>query len=242
MSIIDGALKVVSFFKYLKPKTVKYCMFPQTVKLPSVTVTESQSENLFIGSDGAKYVARTVTCKNSVKFSDGQKYCNGETAYFKVEPVVWETGGRIYAREEVKNKRGKVVKIKRVKTKKNAFVSKYVLSVKGATLDRLLISEEEEKKLGKLSLKVIETVSDFNGCYSIGWKNTRSVRRNNVRRVTDYALACGVGTKGDKAYHTLMGNSLCIYPNGKFKTIPKKVTAGEVLKFNAEPKIFNTEN
>ena len=102
MSFIDPIVKAVTFFKFLRPKTFVYGSFPQSIKSPSVTLKETQYSGLFEGSDGAMYVSRTVHCKKYVVFSDGQKAADGETAYFRYEPLVWEMGGHMFSREKKK--------------------------------------------------------------------------------------------------------------------------------------------
>lgn len=240
--MINLPYKIVAFFKYLKPKTITYCLYPQTVKSSSVTVAAEPDENgLYLGSDGNKYVRKIVDCRKSVTLSDKKKYVKGAEAYFKVEPVVWQKGGACYTRIDIKDKHGNLKKIKHKKTGQTYFTAKYVLNAQKKTFSdvgkpygELLISEEEEARLGKHSIKAEGIYANLGAAFSTDWNIQHSARRNFARKATDYAIASGVTVKGRRAYHTLMSNDMCCAPNGKCKDIPKKAVTGEVLTLTVE--------
>lgn len=236
MAIMQRIKKIVAYFKFLKPQTFTYRAYPQTIKSPSVTVTKSDKyDGLFIGSDGEAYVEKVVTCHKRVQFSDGQVFKNGDVAYFKVEPIVWQVGGYIYEREEIKDRKGNVKDTKHKKTDKRYCVSQYILSDKN-TVENIYAHIEDEGKFTDVAFKVCATVANCYGYFSTDWTWTSSARRNSVKRATDYALACGVSVKGGKAYHTDTGNGLCVFPNGKGKDFPKNVVVGELILFYGDEK------
>ena len=72
-------------------KYILFGEFPQKLKAANVTVsTQTDSRGYFLGSDGA-YYAKVVAnaCSNGYKFSTGAEVKDGETYYFKVEPIKW---------------------------------------------------------------------------------------------------------------------------------------------------------
>ena len=65
--------------------------YPQTLKADNVTVGDVADEDgYYLGSDGERY-AKVVADPNDsgYTFSDGSDVTNGETYYFKVEPIRW---------------------------------------------------------------------------------------------------------------------------------------------------------
>lgn len=232
MSFIDPIVKAVTFFKFLRPKTFVYGSFPQSIKSPSVTLKETQYSGLFEGSDGAMYVSRTVHCKKYVVFSDGQKAADGETAYFRYEPLVWEMGGHMFSRE--KKKKGGIEVTKHKKSDYIYCTSKHVLAPAGKALESLNYGDEDEGAFPGSNQRPVDTV----GYYSEAYRLTPGVwareKGHSSKKATDFAIACGVSVKGRKAYHTPMLNGLCAAPSGKSISKPAKVTAGEVLWFSAK--------
>ena len=72
-------------------KYILFGEFPQKLKAANVTVsTQTDSRGYFLGSDGA-YYAKVVAnaCSSGYKFSTGAEVKDGETYYFKVEPIKW---------------------------------------------------------------------------------------------------------------------------------------------------------
>ena len=72
----------------------KYILFgeyPQTIKSSDVTVGDVADEDgYYLGSDGERYAKVVADPYNSgYTFSDGSDVTNGETYYFKVEPIRW---------------------------------------------------------------------------------------------------------------------------------------------------------
>lgn len=76
-----------------EPEYMYFGEYPQTIKAQDVTITENQNEKgYFLGSDG-EYYAQVVAApcdKENYKFSNGEKIVEGETYYFKVEPIRWK--------------------------------------------------------------------------------------------------------------------------------------------------------
>ena len=69
---------------------VLFGSYPQTIKDDGVTVSGAANENgYFTGSDGALYAAVRATPHGKYKFSNGASVREGETYYFKVEPLEW---------------------------------------------------------------------------------------------------------------------------------------------------------
>ena len=65
--------------------------YPQTIKSSDVTVGDVADEDgYYLGSDGARY-AKVIADQyySNFTFSDGSDVTNGETYYFKVEPIRW---------------------------------------------------------------------------------------------------------------------------------------------------------
>ena len=65
--------------------------YPQTIKSSDVTVGDVADEDgYYLGSDGERY-AKVVAdlYKSDYTFSDGSEVTDGETYYFKVEPIRW---------------------------------------------------------------------------------------------------------------------------------------------------------
>ncbi len=233
---VDLFLKAVSFFKYFKPKTFEYGLFPQTIKGEKIKVEARGGEcDYFIGDDGERYVEQTVICKRSVTFSNGQKFINGDKAYFKLEPVKWEIGNAFYERIEIKDNRGNVRKIKHKKTDDALCVSQLVLDKKSNANQKIKLLPDEQI-FGDSEIKEIDSVANFCGCYSVGWQYGRSVRRNRIRKISDYAMARGVTSKKGKAYHSVMENNIGIAPSGKIKNFPKATVSGKTLYFIANPR------
>jgi hypothetical protein len=71
---------------------VKLGTFPQTIKSDDVTIICGPDERgYFTGSDGFSYVEVKATPHESkFKFSTGQQIVEGNTYYFKVEPINWK--------------------------------------------------------------------------------------------------------------------------------------------------------
>lgn len=70
---------------------VYFGYYPQSVKEASVSITGNYSENIYIGSDDCYYVSATALPWNSnIVFSNGEQVVNGETYYFKIEPIKWK--------------------------------------------------------------------------------------------------------------------------------------------------------
>ena len=72
-------------------KYILFGEFPQKLKAANVTVSkQTDSRGYFLGSDGA-YYAKVVAsaCSSGYKFSSGAEVKDGETYYFKVEPIKW---------------------------------------------------------------------------------------------------------------------------------------------------------
>ena len=159
MSFIDPIVKAVTFFKFLRPKTFVYGSFPQSIKSPSVTLKETQYSGLFEGSDGAMYVSRTVHCKKYVVFSDGQKAADGETAYFRYEPLVWEMGGHMFSRE--KKKKGGIEVTKHKKSDYIYCTSKHVLAPAGKALESLSYGDEDEGAFPGSNQRPVDTVGYY---------------------------------------------------------------------------------
>lgn len=227
MSLLDPIVNLVTFFKFLKPKTFQYGKFPQSIKSPSVELKEMQY-GLFEGSDGATYAPQTVHCKKSVVFSDGQRFADGETAYFKIEPVVWEIGGPVYTKGT--KYKGSVEVIKFEKKDSVYCTSKYVLALSGRALESFCFDSDDEKILPDVKPCPVDSYPYFTDAYALKPVMGLSKKRHARKKATDYAIACGVTVKGGKAYHTLMSNSACVAPNGKYAKLPAKSAAGEVLR------------
>lgn len=232
MSLIDPIVKLVTFFKFLKPKTFTYGIFPQSVKSPSVTLKETQYSGLFDGSDGATYVSRTVRCKKYVVFSDGQRVADGETAYFKFELLVWEMGGHLFTGE--KKHKGSIAVTKYKKSDSVYCTSKYVLAPTGAALDSLGYADSDEGVFSDSIQHPVGLLGYYSDAYAIKPGVWARGKGHASKKATDFAIACGVSVKGRKAYHTAMSNGLCAAPNGKSVSKAGKVTAGEVLWFSAK--------
>ena len=65
--------------------------YPQTIKADNVTVGDVADEDgYYLGSDGERY-AKVVAdpYESGYTFSDGSEVTDGETYYFKVEPIRW---------------------------------------------------------------------------------------------------------------------------------------------------------
>ncbi len=76
--------------------------YPQTIKEEQVIINDNvvDERGYYLGSDGYFYAAWTVERSSLNKFSDGQKIVDGETYYFKVQPVRWRI---------LKEKRGEAI-------------------------------------------------------------------------------------------------------------------------------------
>ena len=237
-SCVDFVNKTRALIKFRKCKTVTLFSCPQTIKHADVTVEQDPANpRLFIGSDGATYWQQAVTGAKKVLFSDGQILKEGEIAYFKVEPIVWEMGNNVYNREEIKDRHGKIKDYKFTKTERVYFVAKNVLCKQGDTIEHIMSTDEEFAALGDERLRVIGTVAGLD-LFGVGWKATTSPSSKRVKKATDFAMACGVTTKKGKAYHTMMDNGMCALPDGKTEDGPKKFIYGEVLYFRAKPETF----
>lgn len=76
-------------------KYVYYGEYPQSLKDESVTVNGPQDANgYYLGSDGEKYAKVTANTTSMgtwdpYKFSNDENIVNGNTYYFKVEPIKW---------------------------------------------------------------------------------------------------------------------------------------------------------
>ena len=83
--------------------------YPQTVKADKVTVSETANANgYYVGSDGAEYMKVVSNVYEygigKCDFSTGEIINNGETYYFKMEPIKWrilkEEGGKAFLLSE----------------------------------------------------------------------------------------------------------------------------------------------
>lgn len=70
---------------------IYYGEYPQTIKVEDVTITSITDERgYWLGSDGCYYAAITATpYGKDYTFTSGDSITNGETYYFKVEPIRW---------------------------------------------------------------------------------------------------------------------------------------------------------
>lgn len=80
-------------------KSVEYGYYPQTLKASDVTIldeTKPETDGIFKGyykgSDGCYYAKLTATLHNNEESVtvNGKTMINGETYYFKVEPILWD--------------------------------------------------------------------------------------------------------------------------------------------------------
>ncbi len=70
--------------------TVLFGAYPKTIKADDVTISGSANEQgYYTGSDGNLYAAVTAAPHGSYKFSNGDRVKEGDTYYFKVEPIEW---------------------------------------------------------------------------------------------------------------------------------------------------------
>ena len=64
--------------------------YPQTIKSSDVTVGDVADEDgYYLGSDGERYAKVVADPHGRYTFSDGSDVTDGETYYFKVEPIRW---------------------------------------------------------------------------------------------------------------------------------------------------------
>ena len=64
--------------------------YPQTIKASNVSITSNtpDADGYYLGSDGERY-AKVVAGSSGYKFSDNSSIIDGNTYYFKVEPIRW---------------------------------------------------------------------------------------------------------------------------------------------------------
>lgn len=232
MSMFGAFKELYHFFKFLKPKTFTYGCFPQTVKPLSVQLTKEGE--LFRGDDGNLYAEKKISCKKKVTFSDGQKFSDGDCAYFRIEPVLFEIADNIVVVQTVG--KGRREKKKNVKSDRVLCLAKYVLAESGQTLELFSSSIKDDTSFSAKNTGIVEMVSVFRGAFSLHSSFWDAFKVKTKKKVTDYALACGVTVKGKKAYHTAMGNHLCVAPSGKIVDHPKKAVFGEVLYLDVPQK------
>ena len=72
-------------------KIIEFGEYPQTIKAADVTITETLEEGKrYLGSDGAYYAkVKAHPYTEGLKFSDGTVVEDGESYYFKYEPIKW---------------------------------------------------------------------------------------------------------------------------------------------------------
>lgn len=74
--------------------SILFGSYPQTLKAESVTISGSADANgYYTGSDGALYAAVQAKPHGNYDFKDGTGIKEGETYYFKVEPLLWRVIG-----------------------------------------------------------------------------------------------------------------------------------------------------
>lgn len=70
--------------------SIEFGYYPSTIKASNVTISGSADANgYYTGSDGEKYAMVVSENQWPLEFSDGTIQTQGETYYFKVEPIVW---------------------------------------------------------------------------------------------------------------------------------------------------------
>ena len=79
--------------KAYQDKIIRFGEYPQTIKTDNVDITSTMdARGYYLGSDGAYYAKVIATPhEDDYTFSNGEYVRKGETYYFKVEPISWQT-------------------------------------------------------------------------------------------------------------------------------------------------------
>lgn len=150
--------------------------YPQTIKSSDVTVGDVADEDgYYLGSDGARY-AKVIADQyySNFTFSDGSDVTNGETYYFKVEPIRWrilsESDGSAFILADgiIANK---------------AYDADDNNNYKNSDIRAWLNDEFLNAAFGEVAQSLIETTEVDNSASSTGYSSNRYACENTFDKV-----------------------------------------------------------
>ena len=195
-------------------KYVQFGEYPQSLKADDVTIDESQmdSRGYYLGSDGAYYAKQVATFPEDLRgndfyelveygtFENGTKIVEGETYYFKVEPIRWRilataADGRQFLIAD------RVLANRAFDNKSNEFGSSQIYFWLNTTFMDTAFNEEQQSELRRhggnyaasgylVGLPTLDMVLDRSYGFSSRYNDTRHLARHKI--ATDYARATGV--------------------------------------------------
>ena len=149
--------------------------YPQTIKASDVTVDDVADEDgYYLGSDGERY-AKVVAYpyESGYTFSDGSEVTNGETYYFKVEPIRWrilsESDGSTFILAD-----GIIA---------NKAYDFYRNNYKNSDIRAWLNGEFLNSAFGDIAQSLIETTEVDNSASSTGYDSDRYACENTFDKV-----------------------------------------------------------
>ena len=146
--------------------------YPQTIKSSDVTVGDVADEDgYYLGSDGERYAKVVADPHGRYTFSDGSDVTDGETYYFKVEPIRWrilsESDGSAFILADgiIANK---------------AYVG---LTYNSSDIREWLNDEFLNTAFGEVAQSLIETTEVVNSVYSTGYDSNTYNDENTFDKV-----------------------------------------------------------
>ncbi len=161
--------------------------YPQTIKSSDVTVGDVADEDgYYLGSDGERY-AKVVADphESGYTFSDGSDVTNGDTYYFKVEPIRWrilsESGGSAFILAD-----GIIANHYYHHTTSSTTIegeTVYANNYKHSDIREWLNGEFLNTAFGEVAQSLIETTEVDNSVYSTGYDSNPWACENTFDKV-----------------------------------------------------------
>ena len=170
-----------------KGKYILFGEYPQTIKAQSVSIRGSADKNgYYLGSDGERY-AKVVAdpYESGYTFSDGSAVTDGNTYYFKVEPIRWrilseESGEALLLADRILEKhRFHRTSQSRIGLFKKVYANNY----KHSDIRAWLNGEFLNTAFGDVAQSLIETTEVDNSAYSTGYSPNQYACVNTFDKV-----------------------------------------------------------
>ena len=234
-----------NFHINIAPKVVDLFAYPQTIKPADVEVVKDEKTGFYVSYDelGMPTFYYPYQLKKKMIFSDKQVIDAGQVAYFKIEPIEFILGAQ--CSESYQNRKGQT---SYRKIDSYGLMTKKILCSKAAYSSGYFFYDREELSKAEFDEQLKLLGFNWNAMYDrldafTQFKSGLGTSIKVKKRVTDFALATGVYSKGKCGYY---GYALdrAIAPNGKITVTPRDLTdedAGCVFMVYADKRSIKEE-
>ena len=165
---------------------ILFGQYPQTIKSADVTVGDVADEDgYYLGSDGERYAKVVADPYRGYTFSDGSAVTEGNTYYFKVEPIRWrilsESDGSAFILAD-----GIIANHYYHHTTSSTTIegeTVYANNYKHSDIRAWLNGEFLNTAFGEMAQSLIETTEVDNSLYSTGYDSNRYADVNTFDKV-----------------------------------------------------------